>query len=79
MQWAATVYRSRCSSTNTATAAGFSVLPLSAAVEVVATRQAVHIMIGCVGYPYLLLRLGRATMPAAGPRRAPAAQVIDRR
>ncbi|MFG2044956.1 nitroreductase [Dactylosporangium sp. NPDC048998] len=63
----------------TATAAGVSVLPLSAAVEVVATRQAVQIMIGCVGYPYLLLRLGRATMPPSGPRRAPAAQVIDRR
>lgn len=63
----------------TATAAGVSVLPLSAAVEVVATRQAVQIMIGCVGYPYLLLRLGRATMPPTGPRRAPAAQPIDRR
>jgi hypothetical protein len=63
----------------TATAAGVSVLPLSAAVEVDATRQAVQIMIGCVGYPYLLLRLGRATAPPSGPRRAPAAQVIDRR
>ncbi|MEV0568501.1 nitroreductase [Dactylosporangium sp. NPDC050588] len=63
----------------TATAAGVSVLPLSAAVEVVATRQAVQMMIGCVGYPYLLLRLGRAGMPPPGPRRAPAAQIIDRR
>ncbi|UWZ36421.1 nitroreductase [Dactylosporangium roseum] len=63
----------------TATAAGVSVLPLSAAVEVLATRQAVQIMIGCVGYPYLLLRLGHATMPPSGPRRARAAQVIDRR
>ncbi|WP_345138308.1 nitroreductase [Dactylosporangium darangshiense] len=63
----------------TATAADVSVLPLSAAVEVVATRQAVQIMIGCVGYPYLLLRLGRATTSPTGPRRAPTAQVIDRR
>ncbi|WP_426513159.1 nitroreductase [Dactylosporangium sp. McL0621] len=63
----------------TATAAGVSVLPLSAAVEVVATRQAVQIMIGCVGYPYLLLRLGRATAPPPGPQRDPAAQVIVRR
>jgi hypothetical protein len=63
----------------TATAAGVSVLPLSAAVEVAATRQAVQIMIGCVGYPYLLLRLGRATTPPSGPRSAPAAQTIDRR
>ncbi|MFF5235477.1 nitroreductase [Dactylosporangium sp. NPDC000521] len=62
----------------TATAAGVSVLPLSAAVEGTATRQAVQIMIGCVGYPYLLLRLGRATVRPAGPRRAPLAQVIDR-
>ncbi|MER7281108.1 nitroreductase [Dactylosporangium sp. NPDC000244] len=62
----------------TATAAGVSVLPLSAAVEVVSTRQAVQVMIGCVGYPYLLLRLGRATAPPSGPRRAPAAQIIDR-
>jgi hypothetical protein len=63
----------------TATGAGVSVLPLSAAVEVVATRQAVQMMIGCVGYPYLLLRLGRATAPPTGPRRAPAVQIIDRR
>ncbi|WP_433087038.1 nitroreductase [Dactylosporangium sp. CA-052675] len=63
----------------TATAAGVSVLPLSAAVEVVSTRQAVQVMIGCVGYPYLLLRLGRATVVPSGPRRAPAAQIIDRR
>ncbi|MGI5242268.1 nitroreductase [Dactylosporangium sp. CA-139066] len=63
----------------TATAAGVSVLPLSAAVEVVATRQAVQIMIGCVGYPYLLLRLGRAAMRPSGPRRAPTTQLIDRR
>ncbi|MFI5908489.1 nitroreductase [Dactylosporangium sp. NPDC051541] len=63
----------------TATTAGVSVLPLSAAVEVVATRQAVQIMIGCVGYPYLLLRLGRAAMSPTGPRRAPVVQVIDRR
>ncbi len=63
----------------TATAAGVSVLPLSAAVEMATTRQAVQIMIGCVGYPYLLLRLGRATPPPSGPRRAPLPQVIDRR
>ncbi|GAA1536160.1 hypothetical protein GCM10009827_063240 [Dactylosporangium maewongense] len=49
----------------TATAEGVSVLPLSAAVEGTATRQAVQIMIGCVGYPYLLLRLGRAPAPPA--------------
>ncbi|MEU7867820.1 nitroreductase [Dactylosporangium sp. NPDC049140] len=63
----------------TATAAGVSMLPLSAAVEVAATRQAVQIMIGCVGYPYLLLRLGLATMPSPGPRREPVAQAVDRR
>jgi hypothetical protein len=62
----------------TATAAGVSVLPLSAAVEVEATRQALQIMIGCVGYPYLLLRLGLATTPPPGPRRPPVAQLIDR-
>ncbi|GAA3450211.1 hypothetical protein [Dactylosporangium matsuzakiense] len=62
----------------TATAAGVSVLPLSAVVEVVATRQAAQIMIGCVGCPCPLLHLGRAAAAQLDPRRLPTAQTIDR-
>lgn len=65
----------------TATMRGAAVLPYSAPIEVIASRQAIRAMIASVGYPYLLLRLGR-TDPAAHPAphapRLPAEQTIDR-
>jgi hypothetical protein len=65
----------------TATDHGVSVMPHSAPVEVIATRQALRAMIASVGYPYLVLRLGR-TDPAGDDAphtsRLPADQIIDR-
>jgi nitroreductase len=65
----------------TATELGVSVLPHSAPIEVIATRQAMRAMIASIGYPYLMLRLG--TMDPADPAlsrtsRLPADQIIDR-
>ena len=65
----------------TATERGVSVVPHSAPIEVIATRQALRAMIASIGYPCLVLRLG--TIDPAGtdaPRtsRLPAEQVIDR-
>jgi nitroreductase len=65
----------------TATELGVSVLPHSAPIEVIATRQALRAMIASIGYPYLVLRLG-ATDPAdaaaSSTSRLPADQIIDR-
>ena len=65
----------------TATELSVSVLPLSAPIEVAETRQAIQIMIGSVGYPYLLLRLGTVDPAAPGLQRTPRLpvdQVIER-
>lgn len=65
----------------TATEHGISVVPHSAPIEVIATRQAMRAMIANIGYPYLVLRLGTIdpadTAPAHTPR-LPAEQIIDR-
>ncbi|MDI6104135.1 nitroreductase [Actinoplanes sp. NEAU-A12] len=65
----------------TATARGATVLPYSAPIEVVASRQAMRAMIASVGHPYLLLRLGRtdtaADLAPHAPR-LPVEQIIDR-
>jgi len=65
----------------TATELGVSVLPLSATVEIAATRQAMRALLASRGRPYLVLRLG--TTDPDGPRpphtpRLPADQIIDR-
>jgi nitroreductase len=59
---------------------GLSLLPLSAAVEVDATRNALRHMLSDLGEPYLVLRLGVADADHAGPPhtpRLPAEQVIE--
>ena len=64
----------------TATELGVSVLPHSAPIEVIATRQAMRAMIASVGYPYLVLRLGTtdpADTAASHTSRLPAEQIID--
>jgi nitroreductase len=64
----------------TATELGVSLVPMSAAVEVDATRAELHRMLAGVGYPYLALRLGIADPHHAGPPhtpRLPAEQTID--
>ncbi|HTF09896.1 MAG TPA: nitroreductase [Asanoa sp.] len=64
----------------TATEQGVSVVPLSAPIEVVGTRQAMRTIIASVGYPYLMLRLGMVD-PSDGWQphtpRLPANQIID--
>jgi nitroreductase len=63
-----------------ATELGISVLPLSAAVEVVRTRHVLRRLLGNIGYPYLVLRLGHADPDHAGPPptpRMPADQVME--
>jgi hypothetical protein len=63
----------------TATGRGVSVLPHSAPIETVATRQALRSMIAGAGHPYLLLRLGAADPADAGMPHPPAAdQIIER-
>jgi hypothetical protein len=65
----------------TATERGVSVLPHSAPIEVIGTRQAMRAMIASVGYPYLVLRLGMIDPADAGPAHAPrlpADQIIER-
>jgi nitroreductase len=62
----------------TATEHHVSVLPLSAPTEVDRTRQAVQLMIGSVGYPYLLLRLGRVDPTSQHTPRPPTEQLIER-
>jgi nitroreductase len=65
----------------TATEHGISVVPHSAPIEVIATRQAMRAMIASIGYPYLVLRLGTIDPADTGPShtsRLPAEQIIDR-
>jgi nitroreductase len=65
----------------TSTSLGISLLPLSAAVEVATTREAVRQLLAGLGHPYLALRLGTANTEDAGiPRtpRLPADQIIER-
>jgi nitroreductase len=63
-----------------ATELGVSVLPMSATVEVPATRLALRRLLAGLGEPYLVLRLGRADPDHAGPAhtpRLPAEQTIE--
>jgi nitroreductase len=65
----------------TATELGVSVLPLSATVEVTATRQAMRVLLASTGHPYLVLRLGTINSDGPGPphaQRLPADQIIER-
>jgi hypothetical protein len=65
----------------TATEHGVSVLPHSAPIEVLGTRQAMRVILAGTGYPYLVLRLGTIDSADAGPPEAPrlpADQTIDR-
>ena len=65
----------------TATEIGVSVLPLSATIEMISTRQAMRVLLSSVGYPYLVLRLGTTDPDDAGPPHAPRLptdQIIDR-
>ncbi|GAA4964301.1 Acg family FMN-binding oxidoreductase [Actinoplanes utahensis] len=64
----------------TATEHGISVVPHSAPIEVIATRQAMRAMIAGIGHPYLVLRLGSidpAATGAAHTSRLPTEQNID--
>jgi len=65
----------------TATELGVSVLPLSATVEIAATRQAMRALLASRGRPYLVLRLGTTDPDEPGPPhtpRLPADQIIER-
>ena len=65
----------------TSTSLGISLLPLSAAVEVAVTREAVRQLLAGLGHPYLALRLGTANADDAGiPQtpRLPTDQIIER-
>src|SRR4029453_390870 len=42
----------------TATEIGVSLLPLSAAIEMISTRQAMRVLLASVGHPHLVLQLG---------------------
>jgi nitroreductase len=64
----------------TATEHGISVLPHSAPIEVIATRQAMRAMIASTGHPYLVLRLGSIDPSDTGTphtSRLPTEQIID--
>jgi hypothetical protein len=64
----------------TATDRGVSLVPLSGAIEVSQTREALRHILADLGYPYLVLRLGLADPDTAGPPhtpRMPATQVVD--
>jgi len=64
----------------TATEHGVCVLPHSAPIEVVATRQAMRVILASTGYPFLVLRLGRVNPADAGAPHAPrlpADQIIE--
>lgn len=63
-----------------ATGHGAAVLPLSSPIELDFTRQALRRMLGEVGYPFLVLRLGTTDPDHAGPAhtpRLPVEQVIE--
>jgi hypothetical protein len=65
----------------TATELGVSVLPLSATVEIAATRQAMRALLASRGRPYLVLRLGTTDPDEHGSPhtpRLPADQIIER-
>jgi hypothetical protein len=56
------------------------VVPHSAPIEVIATRQAMRTMIASTGWPYLVLRLGSIDAADTGQShtsRLPAEQIID--
>jgi len=63
----------------TATDAGIAVMPVSAAVEVPAARQALHRLLPCFGYPYLVVRLSEADEHRTPPPtpRLPTRQVVS--
>ncbi|MEV4509145.1 nitroreductase [Dactylosporangium sp. NPDC049525] len=65
----------------TATELGISLLPFSAPIEMISTRQAMRVIIASTGYPYLVVRLGHFDAAEAGPPHAPRLptdQIIDR-
>lgn len=55
----------------TASVCGVSVLPMSAPIEISATRKALRQLISGDGYPYLVLRLGIADTRQPAPERTP--------
>jgi nitroreductase len=64
----------------TATEHGISVVPHSAPIEVIGTRQAMRAMIASAGHPYLVLRLGGIDPAGTEPShtsRLPTEQIID--
>lgn len=64
----------------TATELGVSVLPLSAPIEVIGTREALRRLVADLGYPYLVLRLGSTDPERPVPAHAlrpPADQIIE--
>ncbi|MEV4538758.1 nitroreductase [Asanoa sp. NPDC049518] len=59
---------------------GVSLVPLSGAIEVTTTREALRRMLAGMGRPYLVMRLGVADPAPAGPPptpRMPASQTVD--
>lgn len=65
----------------TATALGVAVLPLSATVELAATREIIRALIANLGHPYLVLRIGSIDPEEPAPPhspRLPAEQIIER-
>lgn len=62
----------------TATAHDVSLVPHSAPIETVATRQAMRAMLAGTGYPYLVVRLGPVDAGPTRTRRLPAKQIIER-
>jgi nitroreductase len=59
---------------------GLSVLPFSAVIEVLATRELLRNTLSGIGYPYLVMRLGSPDPLRAGPPhtpRLPAEQIIE--
>nr|WP_026275055.1 hypothetical protein [Salinispora tropica] len=64
----------------TATRLGVSMVPLSGVIEVPSTRAELRGVLAGMGYPYLVLRLGRADPTHAGPPHTPRLameQVVD--
>jgi nitroreductase len=55
----------------TATELGVSVMPLSATIEVAATRQAIRALLASIGHPYLVIRLGSINPKDPDPPHAP--------
>ncbi|MFI1991094.1 Acg family FMN-binding oxidoreductase [Actinoplanes sp. NPDC020271] len=62
-----------------ATELGIAVLPLSAAIEVTATRETVRRLLSGLGHPYLVLRFGVQDPDTAGPHtpRLPMEQIVE--